>query len=198
MYNTDIPSRAELPTSRQLLRSTLIAAVAAIVILLTAVLPGEYGIDPTGIGRPLGLTRMGEIKRELAREAAADRVPPSLTAPAPAQSQATPLMRAAVMSVVLEPGAGIEIKLAMKKGAKAQFEWTATGGALNCDTHGEPDDAPGKTHYYKRSSGVAGDNGNIEAAFDGNHGWFWRNRNPGAVTVTVRAFGEFSAMKRVM
>jgi hypothetical protein len=198
MYNTDIPSRAELPTSRQLLRSTVIAVVAALAILLTAVLPGEYGIDPTGIGRPLGLTRMGEIKMELAREAALDRIPPSLAAPASTPAPAVPVMRAAVMSVLLEPGAGIEIKLVMKKGAKAQFEWTAAGGVLNCDTHGEPDEAPSKTHYYKRSSGVPGDSGSIEAAFDGHHGWFWRNRNAGDVTVTVRAFGEFSAMKRVM
>ena len=60
------------PTSRQLLRSSAIAAAAAILILATVVLPAEYGIDPTGAGRALGLTRMGEIKLRLAREAAAD------------------------------------------------------------------------------------------------------------------------------
>jgi hypothetical protein len=73
MYNEDMPTRAELPTSRQLIRSTLIALTAAIVILVTAVLPGEYGIDPTGIGRLLGLAEMGEIKVQLAEEAEADR-----------------------------------------------------------------------------------------------------------------------------
>ncbi|ODT04488.1 MAG: hypothetical protein ABS52_04320 [Gemmatimonadetes bacterium SCN 70-22] len=41
-------------------------------LLLTAVLPAEYGIDPTGAGRVLGLTQMGEIKVRLAREAAED------------------------------------------------------------------------------------------------------------------------------
>lgn len=63
---------AQHPTSRQLLRSSAIAAAAAILILATVVLPAEYGIDPTGAGRALGLTRMGEIKLRLAREAAAD------------------------------------------------------------------------------------------------------------------------------
>jgi len=63
---------APQPTSRQLLRSSAIAAAAAILILATVVLPAEYGIDPTGAGRVLGLTRMGEIKLRLAREAAAD------------------------------------------------------------------------------------------------------------------------------
>ncbi len=62
----------ELPSSRALVRSTLIALAVAGALLLTAVLPAEYGIDPTGAGRVLGLTQMGEIKVRLAREAAED------------------------------------------------------------------------------------------------------------------------------
>jgi len=72
---TNSQSGADLvphPTSRQLLRSSAIAAAAALFILATVVLPAEYGIDPTGAGRVLGLTRMGEIKLRLAREAAAN------------------------------------------------------------------------------------------------------------------------------
>ena len=72
MYNTNIPSRAELPSTRQLVRSTLITAVSAVVLLYTVVLPSEYGLDPTGIGRTLGLTEMGTIKTRLAQEAAQD------------------------------------------------------------------------------------------------------------------------------
>jgi hypothetical protein len=71
MYNADVPPRHELPSSRALLRSTLIAAATAAVLLVTVVLPAEYGVDPTGVGRVIGLTEMGEIKMELAREAAA-------------------------------------------------------------------------------------------------------------------------------
>ncbi|MER9107977.1 transmembrane anchor protein, partial [Mesorhizobium sp. M0848] len=74
MYNTDIPTRAELPTSMQLLRSTVIAILAAAAILVTIVLPAEYAIDPTGVGRALELTEMGEIKTQLAEEAEHDRL----------------------------------------------------------------------------------------------------------------------------
>lgn len=66
------PPSAELPTARALARSTAIAIASAAVLLLTVVLPAEYGIDPTGAGRVLGLTQMGEIKTRLAREAAED------------------------------------------------------------------------------------------------------------------------------
>jgi hypothetical protein len=72
MYTTDLPSRAELPSTGKLLRSTALADLIAGGLLVTAVLPAEYGIDPTGIGRALGLTPMGEIKTALAAEARAE------------------------------------------------------------------------------------------------------------------------------
>jgi hypothetical protein len=73
MFNAEIPSRTELPTTAGLVKSTIIAVVAALVILVTIVLPAEYAIDPTGIGRALKLTEMGEIKKQLAIDAEADR-----------------------------------------------------------------------------------------------------------------------------
>ena len=48
MYNVKTPSLNELPSSEQPLRSTVIAAITAAVILVTIVLPAEYAIDPTG------------------------------------------------------------------------------------------------------------------------------------------------------
>lgn len=94
MYNTDIPSRAELPSSAQLLRSTLFAATTATALLVTTVLPAEYGIDPTGIGRVLGLTQMGEIKVQLAQEAEQDRLlDPSGTPALPQSCRSRPTLQ---------------------------------------------------------------------------------------------------------
>ncbi len=59
-----VPSPAEPPSSAQLLRATLLAALAAGVLLVTVVLPAEYGIDPTGIGPGLGLYRAPEPAAE--------------------------------------------------------------------------------------------------------------------------------------
>jgi hypothetical protein len=70
-----------------LVRSTLIAGVAAGAILVFFWLPAEYGIDPTGIGTMIGLTEMGEIKQQLAAEAEADAV-----VPAPSDRSATPII----------------------------------------------------------------------------------------------------------
>ena len=62
MYNSKKPSDNELPTTKQLIKSTLIALVSAIVILVVVVYPAEYGVDPTGLGEKLGLKKMGELK----------------------------------------------------------------------------------------------------------------------------------------
>lgn len=58
-------------TSGGLIRSTLMAGGGALAILTFFWLPAEYGVDPTGIGGLLGLTEMGDIKQQLAGEAAA-------------------------------------------------------------------------------------------------------------------------------
>jgi hypothetical protein len=81
MYNTDLPTRAQLPSSAALMRSTIIAAVTAAALLVTVVLPAEYAIDPTGFGRMVGLAQKGEIKQQLALEAAADAAAAATPAP---------------------------------------------------------------------------------------------------------------------
>jgi hypothetical protein len=211
MYNTDLPTRAELPTSGQLIRSTIIAMVAAAAILVTVVLPAEYAIDPTGIGRLIGLTEMGEIKAQLAVEAEQDRIRDrQKEQSAPGADKRSGLLgrlagfvvgtahaqaaRKDEMTVTLKPSEGVEVKLAMKKGAKANFVWTASGGVVNFDMHG---DVGGKETSYEKGRGVAEQKGVLEAGGDGMHGWFWRNRGKASVTVTLKVDGDFSAIKRM-
>src|SRR5688572_21365851 len=118
MYNSDLPTRAELPSSKQLLRSTVIAIVVATLLLVTVVLPSEYGIDPTGVGRVLGLTKMGEIKTALAAEAEQDRakdasqrvIDPISTAGVRPEKEPAIGPRKDEMTITLKPGEGAEVK----------------------------------------------------------------------------------------
>ena len=210
MYNSDTPLRAELPTSRQLVRSTVLAAIAAVVLLVAVVLPAEYGIDPTGIGRVLRMTEMGTVKKQLATEAAADTATTAPTATLPAtQTTGTAATQAVVPITVpvtapitqwrdetpftLAAGQGLEIKLVMVQGAKAQYAWTVDGGEVNFDTHG---DGPGKSISYEKGRGVSTKDGVLEAAFTGNHGWYWRNRGKADVKVILRTRGEYTEIKK--
>ncbi len=70
------------PSSAALRRASFLAVIVAAVLVLTAVLPAEYGIDPTGIGRRIGLTQMGRLKQELAKEALEDARADSVAAAA--------------------------------------------------------------------------------------------------------------------
>jgi hypothetical protein len=209
MYNADVPPRSELPSSRALLRSTAIAAAVAAVLLVAVVLPAEYGIDPTRIGRVLGLTQMGEIKMALAKEAEAEEaraataaapstpaaVSPPRPAPPVAAATGADSANSHVTEIALAPGQGREIKLAMRKGARVSFEWTVAGGVVNFDTHA---DRPGTPyHGYEKGQGQASDSGELVAAFDGMHGWFWRNRGREPVTVTLRTRGDYQALKEI-
>ena len=197
MYNSDTPLRAELPSSKKLLRSTILAAISALVLLFAVVLPAEYGVDPTGVGRVLRMTDMGDIKQQLAAEAAADAVayPSSAQtpAPAPAQPTAPKVEWRDETPFTLTPSEGTEIKLTMAAGAKAQYAWVVEGGEVNFDTHG---DAPGKSISYEKGRGVSSDEGVLEAEFTGNHGWFWRNRGKSNVTVILRTRGDYTAIKK--
>ena len=216
MYNSDIPTRAELPSSAQLIKSTIIAIVTAAIILVTIVLPSEYGIDPTGIGRMLKLAEMGEIKQQLAEEAEADRQKDLMKNPTDNKTSSNLLDNilgsiiktahahsshdhsamekwSGQISVILTPGEGTEIKLVMEKGAEAEFLWEAKGGVVNFDLHGDGGD---NNISYEKGRAVSSKEGVLKAAFTGNHGWFWRNRGKQDVTVTLSVRGDYSKIIR--
>ncbi|WP_253822847.1 hypothetical protein [Vibrio coralliilyticus] len=69
------------------------------------------------------------------------------------------------------------------------------GGPVNFDTHG---DGNGNSISYEKGRGVPEDEGELEAAFTGNHGWFFRNRNDSTVMVILRTSGDYGQMKRVL
>lgn len=224
MYNANKPDASELPSTKRLLQSTGIAAIVATGLLVVAVLPAEYGIDPTGAGSILGLTEMGRIKMSLAAEAEAGLAepatgavsPPSaatlepgmppatvpdavgqaptaaVPAPLPGPAKAVTSAWSDETTITLAPDESYEIKLVMEKGARAIYEWSTDGGKANFDTHG--DGSGINYHGYGKGSAERAE-GELTAAFSGNHGWFWRNRTDGDLTITLRTRGEYSDVK---
>jgi len=168
------------------------------------------------------VARLDRIEAQIATIAAVIGAPPALTenptqpteqgttaspapqaAPAPvAEAGAEPAVEAAVaattadwrdeVSYTLAPGEGIEVKLAMQEGQIARFYWTANGAVVNYDTHG---DGGGQKVSYEQGRGVPEQEGELTAAFTGNHGWFWRNRTEAPVTVTLRTGGDYAEIK---
>jgi hypothetical protein len=177
----------------KLLKSLTIVVAVAAFIAVAIVLPAERGVDPTGIGKVLGLKEMGETKVALAKEAELDSI--DNAAPRLAATRAEAGTMFDDTEVILPPGEGREIKLVMLKDAKVTFSWVTTRGAVNYDTHA---DSPTiKYHGYAKGVGVPSDSGVLTAAFDGQHGWFWRNRGADTVTLRLRTLGHYSELKRL-
>lgn len=206
----------DLPSTRTLVRSTVLALTIAGVLLATVVLPAEYGVDPTRVGGALGLTKMGKIKASLAEDVqqAQTGSPDGQTPPPPALSSGTPPPAAAeaptgplagavpasrsdTTTITLRPNQGREVKLSMREGARVTFSWSTDHGVVNYDQHADSKQPPRDYHGYRKGSRVGSDRGELVAAFDGWHGWFWRNRGADPVTVTLRTDGDYLDIKEV-
>ncbi|HEY1137039.1 MAG TPA: hypothetical protein VGE64_06070 [Xanthomonadaceae bacterium] len=201
------------PSARQLVKATLGASVVAAIILVTTVLPAEYGIDPTGIGTRLGLDVLGATAE--AAEPPAPQ-PPASTPSTPdtttantalsakantafgvnagqsfdtaAVSLRTAPYRNDTLSLTLEPGKGAEVKAMLKAGDGIVFHWTATGDVA-LDMHGERPDAKGAWTSYAVERSQREASGTFIAPFDGSHGWYWQNRGTQPVTINIQVAG---------
>ena len=170
-------------------RATLWAVIAAAVILVTVVLPAEYGIDWTGSGRVLGLTAMGKGK----------------TAPAPTtagaqqryDTESTRAFRIDSIDVTLAPNAEIEYKAVLAEGDSILFDWDAGGVEVKFDFHGEPAAGPEGMFLTFRKGASARSAGTLRAPFTGTHGWYWKNSANSPVVIKLRVTGFHSELRRV-
>jgi hypothetical protein len=220
--SSNLPYEKDLPSTEELIKSTIIAAIAAGLLLITVVLPAEYGIDPTGIGNLLGLKKMGDIRVSLEKEAKEDEAKALASANNPAVSNDTAVVTtpaetispsatdtietqpaeasAAIandeMQVTLAPDEGIEVKLDMSEGSKVQYAWSSDGGKANFDVHADSQELGIDYHQYGKGSEQS-DAGEIEAAFNGSHGWFWRNRTGETIVITLTTEGEYTDLRLV-
>jgi hypothetical protein len=202
MHNAPKPNIEDLPTKAQLRRSSIIAGIGAVFIGVGVYLPAEYGSDPTGVGNILGLTEMGEIKQQLAAEAAADEVLHGGDESSSLMNDIFGLFVGAAhaqeawqdeITFTLAPGEFTEIKATMEEGATMTYAWSATGGRINFDLHAH---AGGEDVTYERGRGQTSGEGSFETPFAGDHGWFWRNRDDANITVTLQLSGAYSEIVR--
>jgi hypothetical protein len=162
------------------------ALLVAALVLLTTVLPAEYGLDPFGTGERLGLMALAE-----AADAPVDQ--PTIVSSGPGKI-ATPQARVYKVDsrkFQLEPSEGMEFKYHIERGGGLVYTWTATV-EVEYEFHGEPEGGPaGAYESYELSAGAKGA-GNFTAPFTGIHGWYWVNKSPNPITVTLTSAGFYT------
>jgi hypothetical protein len=169
-----------------------IALLTAVAILVTVVLPAEYGIDPLGTGNALGLTAL-----------TATVEPAPLPLPAKGAQALAPVTTGAVAlypdeykvdsrEFVLGPYEYVEYKYHLAKGAQMLFSWSATAEVVH-DFHGDPDGAPASAAQSFDKGPMRGADGSFTAPFSGIHGWYWENPGGDTIEVTVTTSGFYTA-----
>lgn len=181
-----------LPSTLSLIKATVAALVAAMLILITTILPAEFGIDPTGLGRLMGLTVMNQAQAE---ESIAVALPANTS-----DSESGPVQKSAVepradtVTFTLPPRQGVEIKSVMQPGDHFVFSWKTDGSGVSFDMHGEPPNAGNTFTSYWLGENQSAANGSFTAPFAGTHGWYWENKTDSAVTITLNTNGFYSGL----
>lgn len=159
------------------------------LVLVVAVLPAEFGVDPVGIGRALGLTEMSDLDRQL------QAFEQSRGGTAPNQATVVPQDKGYQQETIefpLAPGELVEYKYRLEKSESLLFSWKATA-PVEYEFHAEPDGAPqGYAETYEKKDALQSASGTLTAPFPGIHGWYWKNTTSQPVTVTLSAAGFYN------
>jgi hypothetical protein len=168
-------------STRQIVVASVAALCVATVVLVAAVLPAEFGKDPLGTGKALGLLALYD----------ADANPTKSTTAEPARTTARPReYRVDTRALPLGPGQSFEFKYRLDKGGGMVYAWSANA-PLKYEFHGEPSDRALQVQSYEKSQADYA-SGTLTAAFAGIHGWYWENTGDTPVTITITSAGFFT------
>jgi hypothetical protein len=167
----------------QITKALVATSAGALLILVLFILPAEYGVDLTGMGRVTGLVNLGATKNA------------DLGILTPFRSRVVPF-DLTNESITIGPGEGLEFKFQLAKDDTFLYSWAATD-PLYYDFHGEPKSDEGAAYLPFKSYEIRTDvkaSGSLTTEFMGTHGWYWRNDSDTPVTVTLTAAGFYDVV----
>jgi hypothetical protein len=185
--------QVQAPSKKAIAKATAIAFIVALVIIFTAVLPAEYGIDPLKTGKLLHLTDLAKATESKPEPKAVVGARPT-AAPAGIYTAQPGIFKTDSEDLSLMPGEGVEIKYHLQKGAGMLYSWKATG-PVAFEFHGEPDNKPNKDYFesYQLNDQAGSDHsyGSFTAPSTGIHGWFWENKGKKEVQIHLVTAGFY-------
>jgi hypothetical protein len=209
-------SNPPVMNKKQLLKSVLIALVIGSLVLVGAVLPAEYGIDPLGTGKLFGFSRLyvdeasesnvGTLTQtavsfetiELTKLGSPSSIPKPATSKDPVPAEQL-VIRADTIQIKVPAGKGLEYKFNALKLGSVKYDWNTTENAIvYIDFHGEVyEENPPEEVFYESYTLAYSNNmaGTFTAPFKGKHGWYFRNKNDADVTVTLHLVGQYELLE---
>jgi len=176
-----------VPSGRALAKATAVALLIGIGVLVTTVLPAEFGIDPIGTGRALGL-----LDLYASESAAADPAVILPTEGGPVFTQVNPYK---VDSREFTIGAygTLEFKYQLAGGTAMLYEWKATE-PVSFDFHTEREGNPDASDTFEKGE-ASEKSGAYIAPYTGIHGWYWKNNTEREVRITLTSTGFYASAK---
>lgn len=191
------------------------ATVGAGLLLITTVLPAEYGVDPTGIGELLGVKALNAQAAKSAEDFGqiltfnveeydmkSEEIVQSIRGlihleDAPFKSE--------TIMIEIEDFGEIEHKFIMPQDTTLVYSWEvleAKGDGVFFEFHGHPSTADavnypdGFEQAYSKGEGVA-QNGSFTSPFPGYHGWYMMNLEDGPITIALTVSGFYDEHKEM-
>jgi hypothetical protein len=180
-------SAATVPSGRALAKATIVALCLGGAVLVTTVLPAEFGVDPVGTGQAMGLLDL--YASESAAAAPAVILP---TEGGPVFEQ-TSEYRADSREFTVGAYGTVEFKYQLDAGAAMLYEWKASE-PVGFDFHTERDGNPDASDTFEKGE-VAEKRGADGAPDAGVQGWDWKNNTEREVTVALTSTGFYSSAK---
>jgi hypothetical protein len=167
--------------------------LAGTLIVVGAILPAEYNVDPLGLGKLTGVSRLWAPEAQSLEGAGA---------PMSWSSETPPAVHVADIPLGAKDWdeAALEYKVYMLAGQGVLYRWearTLDGAPLDApiefDMHGHDVVAEGEAETvvdYRKGRALA-DQGSFTAPLEGIHGWYFRNHSEEPAMIRLEVEGYF-------
>lgn len=188
---------------KSLIKQIIIAMVIGTILLVSAVLPAEFGIDPLGIGKLTGFSKLYIPENQntnsfsstphetlnMSKLGSGKDVPRPKEADNPAPKEQLAI-RTDEVSVLVPAGKGLEYKVNMLKYGTLEYDWKTDKGEVYLDMHGE---VKGNHNFFESYLITYSNNmtGTLIAPFEGPHGWYFKNNGNQDITVKIHLKGQY-------
>ena len=205
---------------KELIKSTLIAVIIGGIVLVTAVLPAEYNIDPLGTGELLGFNKLyvndareavevsvkeSPVKNLIFKPLHIKKLGSSPAVPKPIEANNPPPTKQSTsktdsIDVLIPAGKGVEFKFKALKHASIKYDWsTSHKDIVFIDFHGEvKTEKKSKSVFFESYTLAYANNmaGTFTAPFEGKHGWYFKNENAADVMIKIHLKGEYELFEK--
>jgi hypothetical protein len=216
MNDTSNPQADKGPSRATIAKGAVWTFIGAAVVTVLFVLPAEYGVDPTGLGEKIGLTRLAGVSApeidteprvvegrfpDIPAEEDFDFYEPETLGDPFSRSHDKPF-RTDTILIPIDAYEQVEVKTTMKQGDALVYSWKLIDGSVvYTDFHADPHQVelyPEQYWIRYQESETDSASGSIVAPFDGNHGWYWLNIEEEPIKIELTVSGYYDSIDEIM